>query len=172
MKTQTVMHTGNGKSRGATDSGDGVLQLVSFHLAGEEFGLDIQKVREIIRMQALTRVPNAPDFIEGVLNLRGKVVPVIGLRGRLGLERRDADNQTRIVVVEINGIILGLVVDSVSEVLRISENSVEPPPRLCQSEREYISGVGKLQDRLMILFDVDRLLNEVERIDVAGGIQN
>ncbi|MBI1749447.1 MAG: purine-binding chemotaxis protein CheW [Acidobacteria bacterium] len=149
-----------------------LLQLVSFHLAGEEFGMDILKVQEIIRMQELTRVPNSPDFVEGVLNLRGKVIPVIGLRRRFGIDSIDADKQTRIVVVEVHGTILGLVVDSVSEVLRIPKSTVEPPPRLCKVEREYISGVGKLDSRLMILFDVERLLSETEKKDVTAAAQN
>jgi len=147
------------------DSGQGhgdLLQLVSFHIGGEEFGLDILRVQEIIRIQALTRVPNSADFVDGVINLRGKVIPVIGLRKRFGLEDLPHDKQTRIIVVEIKGNVLGFIVDSVSEVLRIPKDTVEQPPRLGKVEREYVSGVGKLDNRLLILLDVDRLMSDSE----------
>jgi purine-binding chemotaxis protein CheW len=145
------------------DSGQGhgdLLQLVSFHIGGEEFGLNILRVQEIIRIQQLTRVPNSPDFVDGVINLRGKVIPVVALRKCFGLEDLAHDKQTRIVVVEVKGTILGFIVDSVSEVLRIPKDTVEPPPRLGKVDREYVSGVGKLNDRLLILLDVDRLLGD------------
>jgi purine-binding chemotaxis protein CheW len=125
-------------------------------------------VQEIIRVQQLTRVPNSPDFVEGVINLRGKVIPVIALRKRFGLEILAQDKQTRIVVVEVKGTVLGFMVDSVSEVLRIPADTVEPPPRLGKVEREYVSGVGKLNDRLLILLDVDRLMSESEESLAAG----
>jgi purine-binding chemotaxis protein CheW len=121
-------------------------------------------VQEIIRIQALTRVPNSPDFVEGVINLRGKVIPVIALRKRFGLEELAYDKQTRIVVSETKGAVLGFIVDSVSEVLRIPADTVEPPPRLGKVEREYVSGVGKLDDRLLILLDVDRMLSDSEEV--------
>ena len=145
-----------------------LLQLVSFHVGGEEFGLDILRVQEIIRVQQLTRVPNSPDFVEGVINLRGKVIPVIALRKRFGLQILAQDKQTRIVVVEVKGTVLGFMVDSVSEVSRIPADTVEPPPRLGKVEREYVSGVGKLNDRLLILLDVDRLMSESEESLAAG----
>ncbi len=141
----------------------GLIQLVSFHVGGEEFGLDILRVQEIIRIQPLTRVPNSPDFVDGVINLRGKVIPVIALRKRIGLPEQAHDKQTRIVVIEVNGNVLGFIVDSVSEVLRIPADTVEPPPRLGKVEREYVSGVGKLDDRLLILLDVDRLMSESDQ---------
>jgi purine-binding chemotaxis protein CheW len=145
------------------DSGSGhhdLLQLVSFHVGDEEFGLDILRVQEIIRIQALTRVPNSPVFVDGVINLRGKVIPVIGLRKRLGLQELAHGKQTRIVVTEVKGTVLGFIVDSVSSVLRIPADTVEPPPRVGKVEREYVSGVGKLDDRLLILLDVDRLMSD------------
>jgi purine-binding chemotaxis protein CheW len=100
--------------------------------------------------------------MEGVMNLRGKIIPVIALRKRFGLEQAPSDKQNRIVVVEIKGAVLGFIVDSVSEVLRIPADTVEPPPRLGLVEREYVSGVGKLGDRLLILLDADRLLSGSE----------
>jgi purine-binding chemotaxis protein CheW len=146
-------------------AGQELLQLVSFHVGEEEFGLDILRVQEIIRSQQLTRVPNLPDFIEGVINLRGKVIPVIGLRKRLGLPMQSADKRTRIVVVDVRGQILGFVVDSVSEVLRIHTDTVEPTPRLGKVERDYVFGVGKLDSRLLLLLDLDRLMNDTEQAE-------
>jgi purine-binding chemotaxis protein CheW len=150
----TVAHEGSG--------GGDLLQLVSFHVGEEEFGLDILRVQEIIRIQPLTRVPNLPDYIDGVINLRGKVIPVIGLRKRLGLDKQISDKRTRIVVVDVHGQVLGFVVDSVSEVLRIHTDTVEPTPRLGKVDRDYISGVGKLDSRLLLLLDLEELMNENE----------
>lgn len=149
-----------------TDSGN-LLQLVSFHVGSEEFGLDILRVQEIIRVQQLTRVPNTQDCVDGVINLRGRIIPVVALRKRFGMEDIPHDKQTRIVVVEIQGTVLGFIVDSVSEVLRIPANTVEPPPRLGKVTREYVSGVGKLDDRLLILLDVDSLMHTEETAQTA-----
>ncbi|MFZ5810621.1 MAG: chemotaxis protein CheW [Thermodesulfobacteriota bacterium] len=146
-----------------------LMQLVTFSIGEEEFGVDILKVQEIIRMMEITKVPRAPDFVEGVINLRGKVIPIIDLRKRFGLSTRDHDKHTRIIVIEINNMIVGFVVDSVSEVLRIPSNTVEPPPPVVSGlESEYISGVGKLEDRLLILLDLDRLLSGEEREVLTG----
>ncbi|MDR3765222.1 MAG: chemotaxis protein CheW [Acidobacteriota bacterium] len=139
-----------------------LLQLVSFSVANEEYGLDILRVQEIIRTQQLTRVPNLPDYVEGVINLRGKVIPVIALRRRLGLEAVDSDKNTRVVVVDVHGQTVGFIVDAVSEVLRISSETVEPTPRIGQVEREYIAGVGKLDSRLLLMLDLERLMNQAE----------
>lgn len=144
-----------------------MIQLVSFHLSSEEYALDILRVQEIIRMQDLTRVPNSPPFVEGVINLRGRVIPVVGLRKRFGLDPLPADKHTRIVVVEVHGTVVGLVVDSVSEVLRVAADTIEPPPRLGKVEREYVSGVGKLENRLLLLLDVDHLLSGHEQDQVG-----
>lgn len=141
-----------------------LLQLVTFSIGDEEFGVDILKVQEIIRTMEITKVPRAPAFVEGVINLRGKVIPIIDLRKRFGLQARNHDKNTRIIVIEINNMIVGFVVDSVSEVLRIPASTVEPPPPVVAGlESEYISGVGKLEDRLLILLDLNRLLSREER---------
>ena len=146
-----------------------LLQLVTFHIGDEEFGVEILKVQEIIRMMGITRVPRAPDFVEGVINLRGKVIPIIDLRKRFGMAAQEHDKHTRIIVIEINKVIVGFVVDSVSEVLRIPANTVEPPPAIISGiESEYISGVGKLADRLLILLDLDRLLSRGEQNMLEG----
>jgi purine-binding chemotaxis protein CheW len=162
-----IQEAGGAEVAHAGRAGD-LLQLVSFRVGSEEFGLDILRVQEIIRMQPLTRVPNSPDFVDGVINLRGKVIPVVGLRKRLGLQPQANDKETRIVVVEVSGTVLGFIVDSVSEVLRIPSDTVEPPPRLGKVEREYVSGVGKLENRLLILLDIDRLMSESENQECAA----
>ena len=139
------------------------LQIVSFKLGDEEFAVDILKIQEINRMAEITKVPNSPDFIEGVINLRGKIIPVVDLRRRLGMTREKRDKHTRIVVMEISGKIVGFIVDSVSEVLRFPCKMIEPPPAMMAGlDAEYIDGVGKLEDRLLILIDMARVLKEKE----------
>ncbi len=139
---------------------DELLQLVTFSIGEEEFGVNILKVQEIIRTMEITKVPRSPDFVEGVINLRGKVIPIIALRRRFGLAPRPEDKDTRIIVIEINSIIVGFVVDAVSEVLRIPASTVGPPPPVVAGvESDYISGVGQLADRLLIMLDLDRLLS-------------
>jgi len=141
-----------------------MLQLVSFKLGDEEFGVDIMQVQEIIRMQEITSVPNAPEFVEGVINLRGRVIPIIDLRKRFGLEEKSHDKATRIIVVKVDDLTVGLVVDEVSEVLRIPADTVEPPPPIVAGvESEYIKGVGKLEDRLLILLDLSKTLSKEEK---------
>lgn len=140
-----------------------LIQLVTFRIDDEEFGVDILRVQEIIRMMGITKVPKAPDFVEGVINLRGNVIPILDLRKRFRLEPREHDGQTRIIVIEIDNLVVGFIVDSVSEVLRIPENTVEPPPSVVSGlDSEYISGVGKLDDRLLILLDLNKLLSREE----------
>lgn len=144
-------------------SDDQLIQLVTFKIAEEEFGVDILKVQEIIRMMPITRVPNSPSFVEGVINLRGKVIPVIDMRKRFGIDSCSHDNDTRIGVMDLQGQVVGFVVDAVREVLRINESTVEPPPAVVSGiGSEYMRGVGKLDDRLLILLDLDKLLNENE----------
>ena len=153
------MEAKNNKTANATE----LLQLVSFHLGAEEYGIEILSVQEIIRMMDLTRVPNSPGFVEGVINLRGKVIPVIGMRKRFGLAAMEHTAQTRIIVVEVDGTVVGFVVDSVNEVLRIPADTVEPPPRLAKVDREMVKGVGKLENRLLLLLDVQKLLTQTEQ---------
>ena len=134
-----------------------VLQLVTFKLAGEEYAIDILKVQEINRMVEITSVPNAPHYVEGVINLRGKVIPVINLRKKFGLVVKEVDVQSRIMVVDV-GKIIGLIVDSVCEVLRLRVDTVETPPAITgNGSSDYIRGIGKLENRLLILLDLDKL---------------
>jgi purine-binding chemotaxis protein CheW len=145
-----------GASQGHSEE---LLQLVSFNIGDEEFGVEILKVQEINRMLQVTRVPNSPEYVDGVINLRGKVIPVIDLRRWFGLQRKEHDKNTRIVVVELSGKVVGFVVDAVKEVLRIPSSVTEPPPPIVAGVRaEYITAVGKLEDRLLILLDLERML--------------
>ncbi len=147
----------------ARKSSDEILQLVSFNIGSEEFGVDILKVQEINRMVEITRVPRSPEFVEGIINLRGKVIPIIDLRKRFNLELSDHDKNTRIVVVDIDGQTMGMIVDSVSEVLRIPASTIEPTPDVVTSiESDYIRGVAKLDNRLLIYLDLAKILSGEE----------
>lgn len=150
-----------------------ILQLVTFTLGGEEYAVDILKVQEINRMKEITRVPNAPYYVEGVINLRGKVIPVVSLRKMFGLpEEEDRMNQ-KIMIMDIQGTTIGLIVDTVSEVLRISANIVEPPPAMTYNvSTEFISGIAKLEDRLIILLDMDRLIGKEETAGMISMAEN
>jgi purine-binding chemotaxis protein CheW len=141
-----------------------VLQLVSFRIGQEEFGLDILKVKEINRMVEITRIPNAPGFISGVINLRGKVIPIVDLRVRFGIQRREFDRNTRIIVVDLSEFLIGFVVDAVTQVLRIPAALAEQPPSMAVGiDSEYITAVCKLQDRLLILVDFEKVLHKEDR---------
>ena len=134
-------------------------QLVVFDLAAETYGVDLGSVREIIRIQEITQVPRTPDFVEGVINLRGKVIPVIDLRKRFGFGAAEATKDSRIVVVDIGGHDIGAVVDAVTEVLRLSADAVEPPSSLITTaDSEYLLGIAKLETRPIILLDLQRAL--------------
>ena len=155
-------NTAHDSNRDAVNEGN-LLQLVTFRMGNEEFGVKILVVNEIIRLVQITQVPNAPEFIEGVINLRGKVLPVVGLRKRFKLPQVPMDENTRIIVMELNHNVVGFLVDAVSEVLRIPENLVEEAPAVVAGiGSEYIEGVGKLDDRLLILLDLEALLGDTD----------
>ena len=141
-----------------------VIQVVSFQLGSEEYGVDISQVQEIIRMVEITHVPRAPRFMEGVINLRGQLIPIIDLRTRFGMPRIDATKSTRIIVTEIGSKRVGIVVDSVSEVLNLPiENVEEAPEMIAGVGTEYIQGVGKLNDRLIIMLDLTMVISGDEK---------
>ena len=145
----------------AEQGGEAERQLVVFDLADEVYGVEINTVREIIRMQAVTSVPDAPEFIEGVMNLRGSVIPIVDLRKRFGLPAGEMTADTRVVVVDISGEGIGVIVDAVTEVLRITESSIEPASSVVTTEDSYyIQGIAKLTDRLLILLDIEKALGE------------
>ncbi len=140
-----------------------LLQLVSFKIGEEEFGVDINIVREINRMLPITKVPNTQDFIEGVVNLRGRIIPVIDLRVKLGLMKLEHGKNTRIVVVELKQQTIGFIVDEVNEVLRIPKSITEIPPELVGGvNNEFITAIGKLEDRLLILLDLEKIFSIAE----------
>lgn len=149
-------------------------QLVVFAIGEEEFGVDISQVREIVRLIAITYLPKAPVFIEGVVNLRGQVVAVIDLAKRLNISAKPRGDATRIIIVEIEGLTVGMVVDSVSEVLRLSSENVEEIPSVIDSEvqEHFISGVGKLDDRLLVLLDLKKILAPEEMQHIEKTVTN
>jgi purine-binding chemotaxis protein CheW len=143
------------------------LQAVTFALGSEEYGVDIAQVQEINRMVTITHVPRAPRFMEGVINLRGQLIPIIDLRTRFGMERSERTKNTRIVVTEIGNKRIGMVVDSVSEVLRIPVEQIEDAPDLVAGvDTEYIRGVGKMGDRLIIMLDLSRVISGNEKVEL------
>ena len=142
-------------------------QLVIFDLADEYYGVDIAAVDSIIETQTITAVPRSPEFVEGVTNLRGVVLPVIDLRKRFGLESSELTKQTRIVVVEIDGMAVGMVVDAVTEVIRIQEESIEAlSPIITTVDSSFLTGVAKVDERLIILLDLKQILSSQEASDV------
>ncbi|HEX3000203.1 MAG TPA: chemotaxis protein CheW [Armatimonadota bacterium] len=149
-------------------------QLVALQIAGETYGIDISCIHSIIRMQEITRVPQAPHFVEGVTNLRGSVIPVVDLRKRFDLPVTEPTKSTRIVVVDMEEKTVGMIVDGVSEVMRIPGAAIDPPsPIVAGISSEYIRGVGKSEDRLVILLDLPAVLSEAVKPEpgniAAGG---
>jgi purine-binding chemotaxis protein CheW len=139
------------------------LQVVGFRIGSETFGVRIGAVREIVRVPEITAVPNAPDTIEGVINLRGKIIPVMDLRKRFGQSAVQPDKRNRILVVELEKKLVGLIVNSASEVLKIPPSEVEAPGAVfADTESSYVTGVGKLKGRLIILLDIAKLLHRSE----------
>jgi purine-binding chemotaxis protein CheW len=147
---------------------DKELQVVGFRIGRETFGLPISIVREIVRVPEITAVPNAPDYIEGVINLRGRIIPIVDLRKRFGQKSVESSKKNRIVVVELGPRAFGLIVNSASEVLRIAPSEIEEPSNVFQEgELDFVTGVGKLKGRLVILLDVSKILkrSEISSID-------
>jgi purine-binding chemotaxis protein CheW len=138
-------------------------QLVVMEIAGESYGVDIGSVNTIIRMQEVTAIPRTPDFVEGVINLRGSIIPVIDLRKRFGLPVGETSKASRIVVVEAASQTMGMVVDAVAETMKLDLSAIEPPSPLVTSvDSAYVRGVGKQDNRLVILLDVEKVLSAKE----------
>ena len=140
------------------------LQLVIFRLASEEYGLPITKVQEINRLVPITKLPQAPAFMEGIINLRSQIIPIVDLRKRFQLTSGERDENNRIIVVEVNGQVVGIIVDAVHEVVSMQLDKIEPPPPSFILDSQYINGVGKFDDRLIILLDIDKILTSQEEI--------
>jgi len=165
MSTQALVKVDDGGKR------DELIQLVSFMLAEEEYGVEVLKVREIIRMPTITKMPNVPQHVEGIINLRGKVIPIISMRRRFGLMENENNNQTRIIIMDVSGSLTGFIVDAVSEVIRIHSSEIQPPPTMVTSGgvgQEFITGVFNHAERLLIIMDIDRMFSDDER-DSFGG---
>ncbi|BCY17973.1 chemotaxis protein CheW [Leptolinea sp. HRD-7] len=144
-------------------------QLVVFELANEHYGVDISSVESIIKMQEITRIPHSPSFVEGITNLRGLVLPVIDLRKRFGLEAQEASRDSRIMVVAMGNVKVGMIVDAVSEVLRVPSESIEPPPSMTTtSKANFITGIAKLNDLLVILLDLSKILTTDEQVELSS----
>ena len=138
-----------------------VIQLVGFRLDNEDYAIAITKIQEIILMKPITRIPQVPDFIEGLINLRGSVIPIINLRKRFGLPSREVDDETRTIVVNIHDKTVGCIVDAVTQVMRINRDQIQPPPlSVLAVAHQYISGLARLDDRLLIILEIERLFDE------------
>ncbi|MCP4584295.1 MAG: chemotaxis protein CheW [candidate division Zixibacteria bacterium] len=146
---------------------DDLEQMVTFNLGQEEFGVNILQVQEINRMVEITQVPQTENYVEGIINLRGKVIPIIDLRKKFGMAEKEYDNHTRIVVVDVANEVVGLVVDGVSEVLRVEADTLEDAPKLVSGEStysgaEYIKSIAKLADRLLIYLNLGKIISTSE----------
>ncbi len=167
-KNVAAQHSGSEVGARASDV---LLHLVTFDLMGEEFGVPILDVREIILMSDVTPVPNAPEFVEGVINLRGQIIPIVDLRKRFKLESKSDSDKNRIVVVEVANSVLGLIVDGDSEVLRIPTDFVKPAPALISGGigAEYIKGIAYYNERMIILIDLHKVFNS-EEMETLGEV--
>jgi len=146
-------------------------KFLIFSLAQEEYGFEIKYVTEIIGIQEITPVPELPEYIKGVINLRGKIIPVMDVRIRFKKEAREYDDRTCIIVVDINDISVGLVVDRVSEVVTIQDDDIASPPKLNKAfQHKYIKGVGKVSNEVKLLLDIEKLLSQ-EKVDNLNALE-
>ena len=161
-----------------TESGDGTTaatpdQIVSFRLADEEYGLDIMKVQEIILIGQITHMPQTPDFVRGLINLRGQVIPIIDLRSRFDFPAGEKSESQRIIVVNVGTRTMGIVVDEVDQVLRVKAEDIEPPPTSVKGiKHDFITGLVKQENKLVILLDIEHLLTEKDATAVAEAASN
>jgi len=144
---------------------DELIQLVSFMVAGEEYGVEVLRVREIIRLPGITRMPNTPAHVEGIINLRGQVIPIISMRKRFGVSDGEHCSRTRIIVMDMGGGLTGFIVDAVSEVIRIHAGEIQPPPSVVSGAmgQEFITGVINHAERLLVVMDIDRMFSDEEQ---------
>ena len=145
-----------------------IVQLVGFRLDNEDYAIAITKIQEIILMKPITRIPQVPEFIEGLINLRGSVIPIVNLRKRFGLPPRDLDDETRTIVVNIHDKTVGCIVDAVTQVMRISREQIQAAPLSALAiSHQYIAGLARLDDRLLLILDIDCLFDEQSSV-VSG----
>ena len=138
------------------------VQVVIFKLANEDYGLPISKVQEINRLVEVTKLPHTPEFMEGIINLRGRIIPVLDLRKRFGFISQEYKDETRIIVTEVSNQTVGLIVDAVHEVVTLQGDSIEPPPPTFVLDAQYVQGIGKMENRLVIMLDIDQIVNSQE----------
>lgn len=143
-------------------------KFLTFSLGEEVYGIDIVYVTEIVGIQPITVVPELPNFIKGIINLRGKIIPVMDIRLKFKKEPRDYNDRTCIIVIEVHELAIGLIVDAVAEVLNIDDDDIVPPPSLSNTGRKYIKSIGKKEDQVTLILDCDKLLNEQEVDELRG----
>lgn len=147
--------------------------LVTFRLGNGEYAINIMQAKEIIKMEKITLIPNAPDFVEGVINLRGNIIPIIDLKKRFNLEEMEGDKNTGIIIVQIDDIDMGIIIDSVSKVVSIANSDIQPPPpMLAGIGQKYIKGVGKLEDKLLVVLDLGKLFSSEEDDNIIKESEN
>jgi purine-binding chemotaxis protein CheW len=144
-------------------------QFVGFRLDGEDYAIAITKIQEIIVMKPITRIPQMPAFIEGLINLRGSVIPIINLRTLFGLPARELDDETRTIIVNVGDRTIGYIVDEVTQVMRIAGEQIQPAPvTITAVSKQHIAGLARLEDRLLIILEIDRLLKPEELVVSIG----
>ncbi|WP_432408844.1 chemotaxis protein CheW [Wukongibacter sp. M2B1] len=142
-------------------------QYVIFNLGNEQYGVDIMNVKEISEFRESTKVPSAPYFVDGIINLRGEIIPIVNLKKRFEIEDDKIDSDTRIIVINLNGRNVGFVVDEASQVLRINNDDIDPAPEIIAGiDKQYINGVGKVEDKIIILLDLEKILTDKEKIQL------
>lgn len=155
------------KAREQTGTTEEMEQMISFSVGGEEYGIDIRTVKEVIRVGSITALPKAPSFVKGVINLRGDVIPIIDLRDKLGFDDKLSGETARIIVVEVEEKSIGMIVDSVSHVFRLAPEQIEAAPDwLGGFTREYLKGIARLEERLIVLLKIDSILTSDEKLEL------
>ena len=151
------------ESQDTTVDSEDSTNLVTFRLGTGEYAIDIMQAKEIIKMEKITLIPNAPDFVEGVINLRGNIIPIIDLKKRFNLEETDGDKNTGIIIVKIEDVDMGIIIDSISKVVSMANSDIQPPPPMLSGiGQKYIKGVGKLEDKLLVVLDLEKLFSSDE----------
>jgi purine-binding chemotaxis protein CheW len=158
MPSSSAMRAGRG-----ADVAEHETQVVTFLLGREEYAIEILQVQEIVMMTEITRMPKAPHFIEGIVNLRGQMIPIIDMRKRLELAEAVNNQDTRIIILNVSDETVGMIVDGVREVLRIPDTAISPPPKMIRGiSAEYLRGIGRLGERLLIMLDLDKIFSAEE----------
>ena len=172
LASNTIMEESMEQSKAREGNAIEVKQLISFTVGAEEYGLELLRVKEVIRMRQITWLPKAPSCVKGIINLRGDVIPIVDLRDRFGLQPQEQTAMTRVVVVEVEGMPVGMVVDSASQVVRVPADQFDPPPTaMGEVSRDFITAVGKMGDKLVSMIDVDRILKPEEMSQISGSLE-